>query len=139
MKRGFLNKIKAFLTRDRLMEIFRFVINGGLSFLVDFGILYLLTDIFQLNYLLSAGISFTASVIFNYILCVKWVFKGAEEQDTKSKLIFIASSVVGLGLNELLMWLFVSVFGFHYLVAKIIATGIVMIWNYVAKRWALVK
>ena len=139
MKRGFVNKIKAFLTRDRLMEIFRFVINGGLSFVVDFGLLYLLTDIFHVNYLLSAGISFTASVIFNYILCVKWVFKGAEEQDAKSKLIFVGSSVIGLGLNEILMWLFVSIFGLHYLLAKIIATGIVMIWNYVAKRWALVK
>ena len=103
MKRGFMNKIKAFLTRDRLMEIFRFVINGGLSFVVDFGLLYLLTDIFHVNYLLSAGISFTASVIFYYILCVKWVFKGAEEQDAKSKLIFVGSSVIGLGLNEILM------------------------------------
>lgn len=125
-------------TKDRLKEILRFCITGGLSFLVDYGILYALTEWCGVNYLVSAGISFTISVIVNYLLCVVWVFDGVDRKDKKSMAIFLITSLVGLGLNELFMWLFVSVCGIHYMIAKIIATVLVMIWNYITKRKALV-
>ena len=122
---------------ERFLEIIRFCFVGGLSLIVDCAVLYGLTEFFGVHYLYSAGISFTVSVIFNYWLCVAYVFKGAKKQTTKQATIFIGSSVVGLGLNQICMWFFVEIVGVHYMAAKLGATVIVTIWNYVMKRKAI--
>ncbi len=119
------------------MEIVRFCFVGGLSLIVDCAILYGLTDFFGVHYLYSAAISFTASVIFNYWLCVTYVFKGAKKQTPKQATIFIGSSVVGLGLNQICMYFFVEIISLHYMIAKLGATVIVTLWNYVMKRKAI--
>ena len=122
---------------ERFLEIVRFCFVGGLSLLVDCAVLYSLTEFFSVHYLYSAGISFTVSVIFNYWLCVVYVFKGAKKQTARQATIFIGSSVVGLGLNQLCMWFFVEIVTLHYMIAKLGATVIVTIWNYVMKRKAI--
>ena len=77
------------------------------------------------------------SVIVNYWLCVIFVFTGAGKQTGRQAALFIGSSIVGLGINQVCMWLFVEKFGLHYMLAKIGATLIVMFWNYVMKRKAV--
>ena len=125
------------MKKDRFMEIVRFCFVGGLSLIVDCGILYGLTDFFGVHYLYSAAISFTASVIFNYWLCVVYVFKGAKKQTPKQATIFIGSSGVGLGLNQVCMYFFVEIILLHYMIAKLGATVIVTLWYYVMKRKAI--
>ena len=125
------------MRNERLFEIIRFCIVGGLSLLVDLGVLYGLTDFCGVHYLYSAAISFTVSVIFNYWLCVKYVFKNARHQTPRQATIFIGSSVVGLGLNQLCMWFFVEIILLHYMIAKLAATVIVTLWNYIMKRKAI--
>ena len=68
------------MSRERFLEIVRFCLVGGLSLLVDCAILFALTDFAGVHYLYSAAVSFTASVIFNYWLCVKYVFRNARRQ-----------------------------------------------------------
>lgn len=132
-----INELKS---NKKIMEIFRFVVTGGLSFVVDYGILVGLTTGLGVNYLISSAISFTVSVIVNYFLCVLWVFDGADKSnDKKVVVMFVGSSVIGLVFNQILMYLFVSVFGIFYMIAKVITTLIVMVWNYVAKKMALVR
>lgn len=121
----------------RIPEIFRFVVNGAVSFLVDYGLLYGLTEFMGMHYLWSSALSFSASVIVNYLICVAWVFEGVGKTGKKSKLIFLGSSVAGLGINQALMWLLVDKAGIYYMAAKVIATVAVMAWNYVMKRKAL--
>lgn len=133
-----MDKIRTFIKGDRFAEIFRFCITGGVSFLVDYGILILLKEFFDINYLIASGISFTVSVIVNYFMCVLWVFD-AKGTDGKSVAIFIGSSVIGLILNQILMWILVDLLGVFYMIAKIITTLLVMFWNYVAKRKAVSK
>lgn len=129
-----MNKLLQFFKSERFAEIFRFSVNGGISFLVDYAALFLLTEFCGVNYLISSGISFTLSVIVNYLICVLWVFKAVKKNDAKTVVLFVGSSVVGLLINQLLMWFFVEISGLYYMIAKVIATVIVMVWNYVAKR-----
>ncbi len=125
------------MKRDQLFEILRFAIVGGASFLVDYALLYICTEWLGIHYLYSAAISFTVSVVVNYWLCVIFVFTGAGKQTGRQAALFIGSSIVGLGINQVCMWLFVEKFGLHYMLAKIGATFIVMFWNYVMKRKAV--
>ena len=125
------------MKNERFLEIVRFCIVGGVSLMVDCGVLYALTDFFGVHYLYSAATSFTVSVIFNYWLCVKYVFKNARHQTPKQATIFIGSSVVGLGLNQICMWFFVEKVFLHYMIAKLCAAVIVTVWNYIMKRKAI--
>lgn len=125
------------MTRERMLEIVRFCFVGGVSFLMDYSLLFMLTEFAGIYYLYSSAISFSITVVFNYWLCVIYVFKGAKKQTTRQAMIFFGTGVIGLGLNQLCMWLFVAVAGLHYMLAKIFATAIVTIWNYITKRKAV--
>ncbi|MBQ7453459.1 MAG: GtrA family protein [Selenomonadaceae bacterium] len=125
------------MTRERFSELVRFCIVGGLSFLVDYSLLYVLTEYCGIYYLYSSAISFGVSVVFNYWLCVTYVFKDAGKQTKRQAAIFLITGIMGLALNQLCMWFFVAVVSFHYMLAKIFATAIVTVWNYFTKRMAV--
>ncbi|MBR1396608.1 MAG: GtrA family protein, partial [Selenomonadaceae bacterium] len=114
-------------------ELFKFLIAGGSCFIIELIILYSLTEFIGFNYLTSSAIAFTVAVVINYIMCVRWVFDTNKKQTLTTKLIFITTSVAGLGINQLCMWLFVEFLDVYYMLAKIFATAIVTIWNFITK------
>lgn len=126
------------MTRERFKEIIRFCLVGGVSFLIDYSLLFALTEWAGIYYLYSSAISFGVSVVINYWLCVAYVFKGAGKQTARQATIFFVTGVIGLVLNQFCMWFFVAVAGLHYMLAKIFATAIVTIWNYFTKRMAVI-
>ena len=136
-----LTKIKEFIKSPQFGELFRFGVNGGVCFVVDYAVMTLCYKALKWPEWLSVGLGFTVSVILNYILCLVWVFKGATKQNLKSQIIFIGSSLVGLGLTEVLMLFAMKVLNmntvFLLAVAKVIVTLIVMVWNYFMKRIAI--
>ena len=125
--------------KRNLLEILRFLLAGGSCLLLELGVLYALTEAAGLHYLYSAALAFTLSVIVNYLMCRYWVFKGARQQSAKAAAVFIGSSLAGLGLNQLCMWLFVEMAGLWYMAAKLLAAVVVTAWNYVLKRYALTR
>lgn len=118
-----------------MQQIIRFAVVGGSAFVIDYGIMIFLTEVFGVNYLISSGISFTVSVIFNYVLSVKWVFNVTDERSkTQDFAVFIILSVIGLGINQVIMWLAVDILGIFYMLSKIGATGVVMVYNFVTRK-----
>lgn len=118
-----------------IKQIIKFGGVGVLCFLIDFGVLYLLTDIFSFYYLVSAAISFTVSVIVNYLLSVKFVFEtNPEYSQTRNFILFIIFSVIGLLLTEAIMKIGVDFLNWNYMAVKIIATAIVMVYNFITRK-----
>lgn len=124
--------------KNLIKQIMRFGVVGVISFLVDYGILYVLTEKANIYYLLSAGISFTVSVVINYLLSMSWVFKSNKKRGIKEEfIIFIVLSLGGLLLNQVMMYVFVDYMNIYYLLAKIVATAIVMIYNFTSRKLIL--
>lgn len=116
-------------------QIMKFGVVGVVAFIIDYGLLALLTEVFGINYLVSATISFTASVIFNYLASMRYVFTHKEGMSRRREfVIFVALSAAGLVINNLCMWAGVELLGVHYLITKIGATFIVMMWNFVTRK-----
>lgn len=103
-----------------LLQFCKFGLVGTLCFCIDYGIMVLLTETTDLGYFLSSAISFTLSVVVNYILSMRFVFKGKDELNKFQEMaIFVALSIVGLALNQMIMWIAVEFFRVFYAVAKI--------------------
>lgn len=118
-----------------IMQILKFGVVGGLAFVIDYLILILCREIFHLPILVSSAIAFAISVIFNYILSIAWVFDVNKEKDKKKNfVIFIALSIVGLIITEIIMYIGTDIIRIHYLIVKIVATVIVMIFNFITRK-----
>ena len=127
--------------KNLINQILKFGVVGGIAFVIDYGLMVFLTEVFKIPSLISAAISFTVSVIFNYISSVKWVFDVDKEKNSKTKelVVFILLSIVGLGINELIMWIMDKEFGIYYMISKIVATIVVMCYNFITRKLFLEK
>jgi putative flippase GtrA len=124
---------------DRIhIQLFRYGIVGGIAYMVDFGLLFGLTEYAGIPYLLSAAISFLTGLATNYALSIFWVFKTRSMESRMAEFsIFAFIGLVGLGFNEFFLWMFTSLMGWHYLLSKLAATPLVFLWNFLARRFTL--
>lgn len=125
-------------TENLLIQIFKFGIVGGIAFLIDYIVLFCCKEFIGLSVLLSAAIAFTVSVVYNYIASVKWVFDVNKEKSAKKNfVIFIILSIIGLIITEIIMWIGSDIMKINYLIVKIIATAIVMVFNFITRKMFL--
>ena len=138
--RKWLEKIFMSETDSLLIQLFRYGFVGGAAFVVDYGVLVLLTEVFGMHYLLSATISFILGLITNYLLSISWVFNKRTMGNRWAEfVVFAVIGVIGLGLNALIMYLCTDKMGIHYMLSKIISTVIVFFWNFFARKFLLFK
>lgn len=123
-----------------IAQFMKFGIVGVIAFLIDYGLMVALTEFFGVPYLISNTISFTVSVVFNYVASMRYVFERRDDMSRRREfIIFVVLSIIGLILNDLFMWLFVSVWLIDYRIAKIIVTVLVALWNFVTRKIFLEK
>lgn len=122
------------------IQLVKFGIVGVLATLLEWGIFYILTNIVHIHYGISTAIAFLISTVFNYYLSVKYVFDVDQEKSKKRNfIIFVIFSIIGLGLNELILFICIEKINLYNMIGKIIATGIVMIFNFVTRKLFLEK
>lgn len=118
-----------------IAQLMKFGVVGGIAFLIDYGLMVALTELCGINYLISATISFTVSVVFNYFASMRYVFRHKEGMSRRREfIIFVVLSIIGLGINNILMWLGTSLLGITYLITKIFATAAVTIYNFITRK-----
>ena len=123
-----------------IQQMIKFGFVGVLCFFIDYGIMVFLTEVFGINYMVSSTVSFSVSVTVNYILSVAFVFETDKDKNKiKEFIVFVLLSIVGLGVHELCMWLGTDLMGIHYMITKIGATAIVMVYNFVTRKMFIEK
>lgn len=121
--------------RQLVAQFMKFGMVGALAFAIDFGVMVALTELASLDPVVSATVSFIVSVLFNYAASMRYVFKHRVGMSRRRELaIFVALSVVGLGINDALMWAGTELAAFDYRLVKIVATAVVMVWNFVTRK-----
>ena len=128
-------------TKNGFLQFFRYIFVGGIATVVDWGVLFLLTDFAEIHHLISAIIAFAAGLITNFLLSKALVFNGNEAR-VNPVMEFISYGVigvVGLGITELIMFLITDCLHQHYMLSKVIATVIVLVWNYLARKLIIYK
>lgn len=131
--------------KKNIFEFLRYILIGGTAFLIDIGIMFLFKEyIFQGKYLyLSVFIGYMAGLIYNFYFSCKFVFENGfnkiKNKEFQSFIIFTIIGIIGLLLTELLMKIFVDIIGIYYILSKILTGGIVMFWNYIARKVIIFK
>lgn len=122
---------------QRLIAAFlKYLIAGGTGFVVDFCTLSFCYTILGWHYLLSASLGFSAGLVVVYLLSNKWVFavRQMKERRALEFAIFLIIGLIGLLLTNLLMWILVDGCGIHALLAKLVTTAMVLLWNFGARK-----
>lgn len=140
---AFVNLFKSALSdkRNVVGQFLRYFVTGGLAFVVDFGVFSLALYYYEIHYLIANLIGLMAGNVVNYLLSLGWVFSAEKRKMEKHRLleivVFVIISLVGVGLNELLMFLLVGYGNFNEMLSKIVAAGIVLIYNFLARKFIL--
>ena len=145
--------------KELLAQVLKFGVVGGLSFVIDFVITLIVSAISRK---LGADVAsaatigglfgFCISLVFNYFMSMKFVFERREDLDRKKEFaIFAFLSLIGLGINELILYFGVIVFDLAApgivadypsvvtAVVKMFATGVVMVYNFISRKMTLEK
>lgn len=121
--------------KNLIAQLMKFGVVGVIAFVIDYGVMVFLTEVFGVNPVASATVSFTVSVVFNYVASMRYVFSHREGMSrTREFVIFVVLSAIGLGINDLLIWAGTDLASFDYRLVKIFATAVVMVWNFVTRK-----
>ena len=126
-----------FRNHTLVLQYAKFAVVGITSLMVDYIFMVFLTEntVFGLDYFQASAFSYTLSVFVNYILSMKFVFHGKEDMGkVKEASIFFVLSLVGLLLNQMMMWIAVELFGIYYIAAKLLSTLCVTNYNFISRK-----
>ena len=90
-------------------------------------VLFVLTERFKINYLTASAISFMSGAILNYYLCTLWIFTvRAIKKQHQEFIYYIIITIVGLGINTLIIWFFTQILGLYFMFSKLVAISAVV-------------
>ena len=117
---------------DFIFKFLKFGIVGILGMAVDFLITWLCKEKLQFDKYISNSIGFIIAASSNYFFNRVWTFQSTNNQIVKEYSSFLLISIFGLGLNNLIIYVVHEKMKFNFYLAKVIATGIVVLWNFFA-------
>lgn len=132
-----LNRLFREKTTNIFIQFFRYIFVGGFAFLADAFTLWLCEK--WMNYMIAAAIAFVVGLAVNYALSILFVFSESSKVKNKVKefVVYGIIGLIGLLITEGIMYLFTDVFGLYFLISKIIAAVIVLVWNFAARKVVL--
>ncbi len=120
-----------FFSTATFYKFLKFGVVGFSGVLVDFGITYLCKEKFKIQKFVSNAIGFCTAATTNYFLNRIWTFESHNPQMGVEYLKFFSVSLLGLGINTLILWFLHTRFKWNFWISKLCAIAIVTIWNFV--------
>lgn len=120
-------------------QLIRFGVSGGITALLEFGLIVLLVEKVLLHYLWANAISFIVANLLNYLLSRVWVFQASDKKVHVELLSFFIVTGVGLLINQIIIYILVDFVTLDYRFAKIYAMAVAVAWNYFGKKKIVFK
>ncbi len=134
MERWILGTVVHFEVQPQAMKIVRYAAVGLAAAITDFLIFAIFAKFLGFNYLLVGAAGFIIATTINYFLSIRFVFEsGIRFKPGKEIALVFLISLVGLGVNQSVLYLGIGILGFNMLLTKIGATGMVFFWNFGAR------
>ncbi|RYD78890.1 MAG: GtrA family protein [Sphingobacteriales bacterium] len=116
--------------QEFLIKFIKFGLVGFLGMLIDFGITYFIKEIVKGHKYVANAMGFAIAASTNYILNRYWTFHSKNPHIATEYTQFITVALVGLAINMAVLYYIHHNKKQNFYLAKLIATGITLIWNF---------
>jgi putative flippase GtrA len=122
------------------MRVIRYAAVGAVAAAIDFLFFAIFAKLLNFNYLLIGAFGFVIATFINYFLSIRFVFESGVRFTYRKEisLVFLIS-LIGLGLNQAVLYIGIGKFGWEMLLTKVCATGAVFFWNFGARSRFIFK
>lgn len=138
--------------RKEIVRFLKFAVVGVIGAVVDFGILYLMHRVVGLPIVPANTISFTCAVLSNFTWNRYWTYPDSRSKPLSAQLgQFFVVNIIGWAINTGILTLLKdpltgvaagmlpalsaqTAYTIGYNSAKVVATGVVMFWNFFVNR-----
>jgi putative flippase GtrA len=119
------------------MEFVRYFSASLIALVLDVAVLQFSARV--LHYLVAASLGFVVGAIASYVLATRWVFRRRRlsGQASVEFSAYVSIGLVGLAINDLVIFLAVDQWGLSLIGGKLIAAGITFFFNYAIRKLAL--
>lgn len=114
-----------------IVKFLKFCVVGFSGTAVDFGVTWLCKEKFGWNKYVSNSIGFILAATNNYVWNRLWTFQSTNSQIHIEYGKFLLVSVIGLAINNLVIYLLHGKLKLNFYLSKIFAIGVVMMWNFI--------
>lgn len=112
------------------LKFIKFCVVGFSGMFLDFGTTWILKEKFRINKYISNSIGFILAATSNYTLNRYWTFHSGNTQIATEYMSFMLIALAGLSINNLVIFLLHDKMKFNFYIAKVLAVGVVTIWNF---------
>ena len=112
------------------LKFVKFCVVGASGMIVDFGVTYLLKEIVKINRYVANSVGFILAASSNFLLNRIWTFQSDNPDIATQYFSFIIISIIGLALNNLIIYILHGRLKKNFYISKLLAIFIVTIWNF---------
>jgi len=113
-------------------QLIKFALVGITGMGLDFGTTWLLKEKVKINKFIANASGFSIAVVNNFILNKYWTFDNQNPIATEQFVKFLVISIVGLGINSLLLFILLKKIKGNFYLVKLVVIGLVFFWNFSA-------
>ena len=124
-----------FLEQEIIRKFIRFVVVGFSGLLIDYGLTWLSKEKLRIQKLIANAIGFCSAATSSYFLNRIWTFHSTDPEIVIEYSQFLLISLLGLGINTLILWLILKYLKINFYVAKFFAILVVTVWNFFANLY----
>ena len=113
-----------------LLKFLKFCVVGSCGMVIDFGTTWLLKEKVKINKYVANSTGFIRAATSNYVLNRFWTFQSGNPRIATEYFSFILIAVIGLGINNLVVYLLSDRLRLNFYLSKLFAIGVVTLWNF---------
>lgn len=117
-----------------MVKFIKFLAVGGLATAIQYGILILLVETYLALPVVASSIGYLVSSIANYLLNYYFTFSSSASHSL-AIIKFVGVVLIGLLINSFLVFVMTEIISIYYIIAQIVATLAVLIWNFFAHKY----
>lgn len=117
-----------------MIKIIKFCIVGGINTFITLILFYTLNKILGVNYIFSTAIGYLIGMVNSYILNKKWTFQDDDKRVVFQFAKFALINSISLGINLLIMYIFVDKLYMDSMLSQVCATGFSTLSNFIGSK-----
>ncbi|MGM9551287.1 MAG: GtrA family protein [Clostridia bacterium] len=127
-------------TKNTFLQFFRYAFVGAIATIADWAVFYIASTV-GVFYMISGVLAFTLGLLVNFLLSKKFVFSGEGTRHSVKEefAVYAIVGLIGLCLTEIIIYVLTEKVKMYFMIPKIIATGVVFVWNFAARKAVLYR